>query len=207
MDSGSTTTDFPADGGEYFFDIAIQDARYCLEEAFQTGAPRHKRSAVQAVFAFIDGCHEFVRGHVRSQASAYRQAYSVADLAVLREESPYVDERGNVRVRPLRVPLLTSIKALVKLIEKNDAAQHTVDLSHPGYGALSRAIMIRNRIVHPKSAKDLDLCETEMHDVSQAFNWYIAFALRVGQSTSEALHAQVNRCGVLPTVDVQRSSS
>ena len=130
MEPGRFSYDFPSDGQEYFFDIAVGDAQSSLEEAFQTNSPRHKRNAVRAVFAFIDGCHNFVRGHVESQASAYKHLYSLSDLAVLREESPYVDERGNVKTRQLKIPLITSIKALVKLLEKNDVAKHEVDLTH-----------------------------------------------------------------------------
>lgn len=191
MESGRFSYDFPADGQEDFFDIAVGDAQSSLEEAFQTKSPRHKRNAVRAVFAFIDGCHNFVRGHVESQASAYKHLYAISDLAVLREESPYVDERGNVKTRQLKVPLITSIKALVKLLEKNDVAKHEVDLTHSGFFALARAIEIRNRVVHPKNAEELDLSNEDMQLVAQAFNWYLAFALRIGHASSEALESLI----------------
>lgn len=187
MKLGRLSSDFPADGSEYFFDIAIEDAQSSLEEALQTNAPRHKRNSVRAVFAFIDGCHNFVRSHVESQASAYKHLYSVSDLAVLREESPYVDERGTVKTRQLKVPLITSIKALVKLLEKNNAAKHEVDLMHPGFFALSKAVEIRNRVVHPKNAKELDLSEEDIHTVANAFNWYLAFALRMSHASNESM--------------------
>lgn len=180
----------------YFFDLAVQDASGCIEEAGRTQLPRDRRSAVRAVFAFIDGCHEFVRGYVRDQARLFAHAYSVADLAVLSEESPYVDERGNVKVRPLRVPLVTSIRALVKLLEKNNDASHTVDLAHPGFAALSRALQIRNRIVHPKSIEDMELTDEEMQDVKDAFVWYLAFALRMSHATNEVLAALATKVGV-----------
>lgn len=109
---------------------------------------------MRAVFAFIDGCHNFVRSHVNSQANAYKHLYSLSDLAVLREESPYIDERGNVKKRQLKVPLITSIKALVKLLEKNNAAKHEVNLTDSGFLALTKAIEIRNRVVHPKMQKN-----------------------------------------------------
>ena len=189
MEPGRFSNDFPSDGQEYFFDIAIEDAQSSLEEALQTSAPRHKRNAVRAVFAFIDGCHNFVRSHVESQASVYKHLYSVSDLAVLREESPYVDERGNVKTRQLKVPLITSIKALVKLLEKNNAAKHEVDLTHPGFLALAKAVEIRNRVVHPKCAKELDLSESDIQLVANAFNWYLAFALRMSHASSESLRS------------------
>ena len=192
MEAGRFSSEFPADGQEYFFDIAVEDAQSALEEAFQTSSPRHKRNAVRAVFAFIDGCHNFVRSHVNSQASAYKHLYSLSDLAVLREESPYVDERGNVKTRQLKVPLITSIKALVKLLEKNNVAKHEVDLTHSGFFALAKAIDIRNRVVHPKNAKELDLSENDMQLVAQAFNWYLAFALRISYASNEALETLIN---------------
>ena len=191
MEPGRFSYDFPSDGQEYFFDIAVGDAQSSLEEAFRTNSPRHKRNAVRAVFAFIDGCHNFVRGHVESQASAYKHLYSLSDLAVLREESPYVDERGNVKTRQLKIPLITSIKALVKLLEKNDVAKHEVDLTHSGFLALAEAIEIRNRVVHPKNAEELDLSNEDMQLVAQAFNWYLAFALRIGHASGEALDSLI----------------
>ena len=187
MNSGRSTSDFPSDGQEYFFDIGVEDAQHCLEEAFRTNSPRHRRSAVRAVFAFIDGCHAFVRGHVLGQASQYRNVYSIADLAVLGEESPYVDERGNVRIRSMRIPLITSIKLIVKIMEKNQAALHTVDLKHPGFSALSRAVEVRNRVVHPKNALDLDIADDEMQDICSAFTWYLGFAIRVNHASMSAL--------------------
>lgn len=182
-------------GQEYFFDIAVQDASSCLELAAQTRSPRDQRSAIRAVFAFIDGCQDLVRGYVRAQADIYSHQYSISDLAVLREESPYVDERGNVKVRPLRVPLITSIKVLVKLLEKNKDAKHEVDLSHPGFAALSHAVDVRNRIVHPKCAADLEVSEAELQDVRLAFAWYLAFALRMGHATSELLRSMAAKFG------------
>lgn len=192
MDKGNDSVDFPSDGQNYFFDIAMQDAEACLRDASETGSPRHKRSAVRSVFAFVDGCHDQIREHVSTQANAHRYAYSVADLAVLQEESPYVDERGNVRVRQMRVPLVTSIKALVKLMDKNEKVLHEVDLSHPGFAALGRAVEIRNRVVHPKNAQDLDLSDTDMSDVRAAFAWYIAFALRMSVASTQAVKRQID---------------
>jgi hypothetical protein len=184
----------PKDQG-YVFVLAVQDASSCLDEADRTQLPRYQRSAVRAVFAFIDGCHEFVRGYVKDQAKIFRHSYSVSDIAVLSEESPYVDERGNVKVRRLRVPLVTSIKALVKLLEKNNDASHTVDLTHPGFAALSRAVEVRNRIVHPKSTEDLELSISDMQDVKAAFYWYLSFALRMSHATNEVLEALLVKAG------------
>ena len=195
MSTKPSTAAAPKDQG-YFFDIAVQDASSCIDEADRTQLPRYQRSAVRAVFAFIDGCHEFVRGYVKDQAKIFRQSYSVSDIAVLSEESPYVDERGNVKVRPLRVPLVTSIKALVKLLEKNNDASHTVDLTHPGFAALSRAVEVRNRIVHPKSTEDLELSISDMQDVKAAFSWYLSFALRMSHATSEVLAALTVKAGI-----------
>lgn len=174
-------------GQEYFFDIAIQDASSCLDIAAQTNLPRDQRSAVRAVFAFIDGCQDFIRRYVCDQAQIYSHAYSISELAVLHEETPYVDERGNVKVRPLRVPLITSIKVLVKLLEKNADAQHEVDLTHPGFSALQHSVEVRNRIVHPKCAADLDVSQTELQDVRAAFAWYLSFSLRMSYATNEVL--------------------
>jgi hypothetical protein len=201
MNSASSIPGLGPDSEEYFFDIAVQDASSCLEVAQQSGLARDRRSAVRAVFAFIDGCHEFVRNQVRDQASLYSHSYSVSELAVLREESPYVDERGNVKVRPLRVPLVTSIKALVKLLEKNSAAAHKVDLAHPGFAALSRALVIRNRVVHPKGSKDLEVSPPEMEDVRKAFAWYLSFALRMSHATNEVLVVLADKYGVKPTLN------
>lgn len=203
MNSEGAAAPLTAQVEEYFFDIAVHDASACLDTAERTGAPRDRRSAVRAVFAFVDGCHEFVRGYVRDQAFVYSHAYSVSDLAVLREESPYVDERGNVKVRPLRVPLITSIKALVKLLEQNSAAENTVDLTHPGFAALMRAVDVRNRIVHPKKAGDLDVSDMDMENVRLAFRWYLSFALRMSYATSEALRALAETYGVKPQRPLQ----
>jgi hypothetical protein len=191
---------FDPEGQEYFFDIAVEDASGCLEVAQQSGLARDRRSAFRAVFTFIDGCHEFVRNYVRDQASIYSHSYSVSDLAVLREESLYVDERGNVKVRPLQVPLVTSIKALVKLLDKNSAVVHTVELTHPGFAALERAVETRNRVVHPKGIKDLEISSAEMEDVRTAFAWYLSFALRMSHATNEVLGAIARKYRVKPTL-------
>ena len=63
----------PKDQG-YVFVLAVQDASSCLDEADRTQLPRYQRSAVRAVFAFIDGCHEFVRGYVKDQAKIFRHS-------------------------------------------------------------------------------------------------------------------------------------
>lgn len=193
MNTGRFSTDFPKDGKQYFFDIAIEDASEALKEAHETGGARQRRNAVRAVFAFIDGCHDSVRRHVEVQAKTYGHLYSISELAVLREESPYVDERGNVKTRQLKVPLITSIKVLVKLLTKNDQAKHHVDLSHSGFVALTQSIEIRHRVVHPKCAADLDLSSDDMDIVGQAFHWYLAFTIRMNHATIKSLESHTNR--------------
>lgn len=193
MDTGRFSSDFPKDGQNYLFDIAMDDASLSIEEAIESGGARQRRQAVRSVFAFIDGCHNSVRSHVESQATAYGHLYSLAELAVLREESPYVDDRGNVKVRPLKVPLITSIKALVKLLSKNQDAPHSVDLNHPGFAALAKAIEIRNRVVHPKVASDLDISSEDLEVIGRAFNWYTAFALRMSSATVDSLQTHMDR--------------
>ena len=192
MNTGRFSSDFPQTNENYFFDIAMTDASVSIDEAMESNGARQRRQAVRSVFAFIDGCHNSVRIHVESQASAFGHLYTVAELAVLREESPYVDERGNVKVRPLKVPLITSIKSLVKLLGKNQDAPHNVDLNHEGFDALITAVSIRNRVIHPKAASDLDISSEEMEIVCKGFYWYTAFALMMNSAITSSLQAHLD---------------
>ena len=53
------------------------------------------------------------------------------------------------------IPLKTSIKLIVKIVDKDTKSLHEKSFNNKGWDALIANIEVRNRITHPKKIEDL----------------------------------------------------
>lgn len=169
-----------------FTHVLVGDVVAAAERVKGNENQTYRRELVRTVFSAIEGLHWKLKRDV------FRHAQVVADLtphevAALLEETYSVDDRGMVRAQPKFMPLLSAIRLVITIV-KRYRPTYEVDFNHVGWTNLCRAVEIRNRIVHPKTLKDLSVTDEEIRQSLSAFYWLVALCVEVLRETKKNLN-------------------
>jgi hypothetical protein len=80
---------------------------------------------------------------------------SIHEQAALRDESYVVDERGNVRLQLRFHPITSSIRLVVRILQRFQP-EYTIDFSDENWRHMQTAVLVRNRLAHPKHTSDFE---------------------------------------------------
>ncbi len=128
-----------------------------------------------------------MREHIASSLADLEALTPMAALA-LREASYNVTTDGQIVEHPRGQPLSTAIRLAVsqaRLISPEIEAE--IDFSAAGWAYLRNAVIIRNRITHPKLAEDLTITDDDLAAVASGLSWLVATGNYVMASTNLAL--------------------
>lgn len=139
--------------------------------------PTARRDLVRSTSSAVEGLLWQLKELIARDAWRFSQM-SPHERAALAEESYSVDERGVVRVQPRFLPTATSIRLVVNIVQKY-RPEYSLDFSHVGWQCLKDAIEARNRIMHPKALKDLDVSDEDIASCDRGFAWFLAFVIEV----------------------------
>lgn len=138
-------------------------------------ASTHRRDAIRATFAAIEGVVWVYREHLRDAAARMDRLTVLQDFA-LQERSYNVGERGDLSEQ-IRYISLPAMIRLVTNIAQNCCPSLVVDFDHIGWVNLKSAIKVRNRLTHPKSLADLEITMDELGEAQSGFYWLLALAI------------------------------
>lgn len=132
-------------------------------------APSVRRGLVRAVFAFIEGCLYFQR---QMLLGSWGERLSEPTRLALSELQIEVTGQGTVQTRLMRTGALNLIRLTIRSFAK--AVPNAVEIKCEGAGfeALTRAIKVRDRLMHPKGIASLTVSDCEIHDAVDAFLWF-----------------------------------
>ena len=95
------------------------------------------------------------------------------ELSVLNENMPSVKNNGIVGTRPLFLPLEVNIKTTLRLYLKVINLELNIKYDDPSFKKLIDSSKVRNRIVHPKNLKSLEISDDELKNLSQGVYWFV----------------------------------
>ena len=122
--------------------------------------PCFRRTLIRLECARLEGMTACMKRVALAGANYSGVTYSEADLKILRDEK-FVSTKKNAEIcwRAFRQALRP----------KDDAMETTIN-----WDAYMRSQQIRNRVVHPKYASDLDVSESETVEFIEGITWFIA---------------------------------
>jgi class 3 adenylate cyclase len=165
-----------------FLEALVGDVIVARQRLSAADAQTTRRDVVRASLAAIEGMTWTAREHVREALAQLEELTPVADLA-LREMSYTVSDRGELVEQVRGLPLLTILRLVVSQA-KIISPEISVQFSGRGWSDLRQAVQIRNRITHPKSDLDLEVCDSDLAAVEAGLFWL--------QATVEYLMASIN---------------
>jgi hypothetical protein len=166
-----------------FTHVLVHDVLFAEQRLRKEDTPTHRRELVRAAVAAIEGLHWRLKQDVAKHAAIN---LSFHERAAMAEETYAVDERGHVNTVPRFMPLATAIRLVVRIVQRY-RTQYKVDFDHQGWTNLKNAIVVRNRIVHPKSLADLTISDEEIGQSISGFAWLLALVIEVLRETQEHL--------------------
>ena len=150
------------------------DVDYAIEEMEECDDQLSRRTYVRTVFAMIEGAVFALKQQALEESRASRPDLSPAERAILSEQSYYLAESGKPRVGAYYPQLEANIKFTFPIFARvfDEAFEFDPPLKQePRWQSLCRAKEVRDRLMHPKSAEQLEVNDSDLRDVKGAAEW------------------------------------
>jgi hypothetical protein len=167
-----------------FAAILTEDVARALSRQEAQDTQSTRRDLVRSAFAAIEGWVWLFREEVR-EAANQTIGLTEEERAVLSENTLFVAQNGEIKSRPNYLDLKTTIRLCAKVANRL-TGKDDIDFSELGWSKLQEAKNIRNRITHPKSAKELCITQHDVEKVLDAFYWISENILDALASSIEA---------------------
>lgn len=141
-----------------------------------------RRMYIRAMFAMVEGTVYRMKQICFSEEYGSYSSFTPAESALLREETYDLDDRGKVVIKQSFLLLVKNIKFAFEAFHKYFGSANNLKIDDAGWESFLKAVKIRNRLTHPKTAIDLNVSDAEFETVRRASDWF-------EESTSLALNA------------------
>lgn len=97
--------------------------------------------------------------------------FSSEELAILKSESYGLRSNGDVWVSTRFYPFKEHLLFTLRLFARRFNPKAEPDTSGAGWQSVQRFVEIRNRLMHPKSMRDLQITDEEIDSINEAQDW------------------------------------
>ena len=164
------------------FTVASEDVSALLRRRRQPDNATDQRALVRSVFAFVESMLFAMKQQILIALVEAPHGFTIAEFALLRDESYEVAENGEARVKTAKITLKSNLKFTFASWAKALGTKSKLDLSDEGWQNFQAALKVRDRLMHPKRASDLDVTEEEIKSATAAYFWfYTAYSLALIQ--------------------------
>lgn len=171
------------------------DAGFAESDMDKNDADYYRRNFVRALFAMIEGSI-FVIKQGTLIAGFSEGSLSFAEIALLKEETFDLDNRGNVRSQVKFLRIADNFKFAAKMASKVFDCNLELGVGTREWDSFLELIRIRNRVTHPKGSSDFEISQDEAELARTVFYWFNDFIVALVECVSariEALNKQANK--------------
>ena len=135
-----------------------------------------RRQFVRATFAKLEG---FTSALKQLCLRSSTTTYSAEEIALLREETFTLDDKGEPRVTASHLKLAANIQFAFRMYARFCGLRFSLRTSESEWSDLRLAMGVRNRLMHPRRLEDLTVSEAEVEAASRASAWIDAKHLKL----------------------------
>lgn len=117
--------------------------------------------------------------------------YTAGELAMIREETYSIDNRGEVYSQVKYPTLEQNVRFTFRMLNRG-VSEFQLDCGGEGWEGFKKAIKVRHRVTHPKCADDLDVTDDELICVWEAFGWFMLSVVEFQAHMLNELEHQIN---------------
>lgn len=160
-----------------------------LEEALALGRREPSqfahRTLFRTYFAYVEGL-AFQLRQVSLASLQNTSLLTEGELALLREERHQLNSRGQPVSRENFQRVLPNLLFSIHCYVKNHGATYQPDTSQHGWEMMKKAVAVRDRLTHPKSAEGLDVTEEDTQVFAEGAAWWKRTLLEMFAACGEA---------------------
>lgn len=93
---------------------------------------------------------------------------SVHEVSALKEESYTINDKGEIYIQPKGYSLKLGLRLVFSVLKNHDVPVQ-IDFASAEWMNIDHALKIRNRVIHPKSMRDISVSKEEAECCYQAF--------------------------------------
>lgn len=128
-----------------------------------------RRQYIRAVFAQLEGSTFSIKQLALSEDPS---SLTNAEIALLRGEQYRLNDAGEATVSAAFLTLASDMKFAFRSYAKSVGLSYELPVGELGWLALLRAKRVRDRLMHPRSAKDLSVTDEELKCATDAGEWF-----------------------------------
>lgn len=175
--------------------ILDEDCKEHYEAIKINNGQTQRRAYVRSVFALIEGIL-----HRTKVATAHIDrifgTIPTDELAVIEDTHLDINDKGNIAPKPFYPPFLENLKLTFSDFSKSTSSPFKLSIGGKGWRSLNEAVKVRNRLMHPKETKDLQVSDLEIKATRQAHKWFLVSYLLCthhAQRSSAAQRSDTNK--------------
>jgi hypothetical protein len=152
-------------------DVLVRDFEFCKPHLNGEDSMFWRRAFARSVCAYIEGTLSAMRRFALSFAES-KFPSETAIISLLRKESYFTDSDGTARTRVMRSPRLKYLAMIFRYYAESLSSGYQLDQKSKGWQSLTTAFQIRDRITHPEIADDLEITDSEIRAIEEAFCFF-----------------------------------
>ena len=150
----------------------LKDAEHAERLLAQDDGQFYRRSYLRSTFAAIEGIVWLLKQTCYKVTGEAGAPLSVAEHAMLSEETYDLKRNGEVRTQPKFLRLPDNLKFTINTCNRFLGSTIDLEIETTPWHQFLNAIKIRNRIMHPKEASELQISDQEIADCQQVVGWF-----------------------------------
>ncbi len=128
----------------------------------------HARQLIRAILAYIEAVTFSVKASCVHQCLAEGMEVSDHERYLAVEIDSELNDKGEIIERPARIRLTNNIRFAFRLLEKASKQPSTFDPASEWWSCLQEIIRVRDRLMHPRFAEDIDVSGAEIVNALKA---------------------------------------
>lgn len=132
------------------------------------------RTMFRTHFAFIEGMTFQLKQVALSFDAEHSGVFSSEEISMLKDESYSLNKKGEIKSKENFQRLLPTLLFAIKCYTRIHGAAFTPNIGHHGWEALGKYLNLRNQLMHPKSARDLEINSDKARIAIDAAAWFKA---------------------------------
>lgn len=152
--------------------ILSDDMELAVAHNMAHPSPFSHRTVVSAFYSLVEGLAFQLRQVTVASLEPHPGHLTTAELVLLREERYSLNDKGETEVSDRSEPVPKKLLFTLKCYGKCHGTLFKPRTDQHGWNALKRAVRIRNRVTHPKSASDLTVGTEDQQILADAYLWW-----------------------------------
>jgi hypothetical protein len=149
--------------------------------------PQKRRSYIRNGIAMVEGTSAGMISIALADAEAGVTEFDAGEIVILRGQKYDLNDEGGARGHPDKQKLTRTVRFSFAVMSRTYGVPFTLEVANNGWRCFKATVLVRNRLVHPRTRVDLTVTDHELGEAAIAFEWFRSENLRFGNMVRESI--------------------